>query len=259
MIARQLSFLAPAAVMSAWATVMLHTFATGHINRLLSPMFRSYVLIAAICLLVLSALYVLLYQPDSEAAPALAPTGRPPMGNLRQFGRWLVLLVPLVAASILSPSALSSTTAVTRGLDSTAGVAAMPSWNDKSKKEAQAALDADPNQPVPIEVTELITLSQQPAQVKSFDGRKVRVVGLFTPQTSGAPKLLRWIMWCCAADAQPASAELSGNVTGDWKDNQWLAVTGTAHFPSKLGHVYPQIQVDSIQPTQEPDEPFLSP
>src|SRR5450755_4252684 len=94
-IARQISFFAPAAVMSAWATVMLHTIATGHINRLLSPMFRTYVLTAAILLLVLSALYVLLYQPDSETAPALSHTGR-----LRQLGRWLVLLIPVIAASV---------------------------------------------------------------------------------------------------------------------------------------------------------------
>src|SRR5271170_8042123 len=105
MIARQISFFAPAAVMSAWATVMLHTVASGHINRLLSPMFRNYVLTAALLLIVLSALYVLLYQPTPETAPALAPTGR-----LRQFGRWLVLLVPIVAASVLSPTTLSSTT-----------------------------------------------------------------------------------------------------------------------------------------------------
>ena len=44
MIARQISFFAPAAVMSAWAVVMFHTFATGHLNRLLSPMFRPCIL-----------------------------------------------------------------------------------------------------------------------------------------------------------------------------------------------------------------------
>src|SRR5450631_2926303 len=114
-LARHISFFAPAAVMSAWATVMLHTIATGHINRLLSPMFRNYVLAAAILLIILSALYVLLYQPTEETAPALAPTGR-----LRQLGRWLVLLIPVVAASVLSPSALSSTTLSNRS--STAGV-----------------------------------------------------------------------------------------------------------------------------------------
>jgi uncharacterized repeat protein (TIGR03943 family) len=251
-IARQISFLAPAAVMSAWATVMLHTIATGHINRLLSPMFRNYVLTAAILLLVLSALYVLLYQPDSETAPALAPTGR-----LRQFGRWLVLLIPVIAASVLSPSALSSTTLTNRS--STAGVTPMPSWNAESQAKAKEALDADPNQPVPVEVTDLITLSRSPAQMKAFDGRKVRTVGLFVAQPGSTPKLVRWIMWCCAADAQPASVELGGNTSGNWKDTQYLEVVGTARFPSTSGHVAPQIEVESIKPTQEPDEPYLSP
>jgi uncharacterized repeat protein (TIGR03943 family) len=252
MIARQISFFAPAAVMSAWATVMLHTIATGHINRLLSPMFRNYVLTAAILLVVLSALYVLLYQPSSETAPALAPTGR-----LRQFGRWLVLLVPVVAASVLSPSALSSTTLNNRS--STAGVAAMPSWNAASQESAKKALEADPNQPVPVEVTDLITLSRSPEQIAAFEGRKVQTVGLFVAQPGNAPKLVRWIMWCCAADAQPASVELGGNTSGDWKETQWLEVIGTAHFPSTLGHVVPRIEVESITPTQEPDEPYLSP
>ena len=251
-LARQISFFAPAAVMSAWATVMLHTIATGHINRLLSPMFRNYVLVAALALLVLSALYVLLYQPTVETAPSLAPTGR-----LRQFGRWLVLLIPVVAASILSPSALSSTTANIRG--GLNGALPMPSWDAASQKSAQDALAADPNQPVPVEVTDLITLSHSPDQVKAFEGRKVRTVGLFVAQSGSAPKLVRWIMWCCAADALPASVELGGNVTGHWKDTDWLEVVGTAHFPSTLGHIVPRIDVDTITPTQEPDEPYLSP
>ena len=248
-LSRQISFFAPAAVMSAWATVMLHTIATGHINRLLSPMFRNYVLIAALVLLVLSALYVLLYQPDSENARAT--------GRLRQLGRWLVLLVPVIAASILSPAGLSSTTMTNRS--STAGVAPMPSWNAASQKSADAAFAADPNQPVPVEVTDLITLSRSPDQMKAFEGRKVRTVGLLVSQPGNPPKLVRWIMWCCAADAQPASVELGGNTSGDWKDTQWLEVIGTAQFPSMLGHVVPRIDVESITPTQEPDEPYLSP
>jgi len=254
MIARQISFLAPAFVMSAWATVMLHTMAGGHLNRLLSPMFHAYVLIAAILLFVLSALYVLLYQPTEETAPALAPSGR-----LRQFGRWLVLLIPVVAAPILSPEALSQTTMINKGLDSTVGAIAMPSWNDATNKSAQAALDADPNQPVPVEVTDLITLSRSADQIAKFEGRPVRCIGLFVAQPGEPAKLMRGIMWCCAADIMPVSVELSGNTSGTWKDSQWLEVTGKAHFPSTLGHAIPTIEVDSIKPTDEPDEPYLSP
>ena len=251
-IARQISFFAPAAVMSAWATVMLHTIATGQITHLLSPLFRNYVLIAALLLIALSALYLVLYQPSETTAPAFAPAGR-----LRQFGRWLVLLLPLVAASILSPSALSSTTFNNRS--STAGVAAMPSWNQASQLKAKEVLDTDPNQPAPVEVTDLITLSRNPAQVQAFEGRKVRTVGLYAAQPGKPVKLVRCIMWCCAADAQPAAVELTGNTSGNWKDTQWVEVVGTAHFPSILGAFIPKIEVDSIQPTQEPDEPYLSP
>ena len=43
------------------------------------------------------------------------------------------------------------------------------------------------------------------------------------------------------------------------KTSNGCEVTGTASFPSTLGHVVPHIEVDSIKPAQEPDEPFLSP
>jgi uncharacterized repeat protein (TIGR03943 family) len=250
-LARQISFFAPAAVLSAWGTVMLHTILSGHINRLLSPMFRSYVFIAAVALFVLSVLYVLLYQPV-ESEPVANPFTR----TWRQMLRWLVLLVPVLAASILSPSALSDTTLANR---TTAGAMPMPTLSAASAENVKAALEADPNQPVPMEVTDLITVGRSADQIASFTGRKVRTVGFVVNQPGSAPKLVRWIMWCCAADAQPAAVELGGNVAGDWKENQWLEITGTAQFPSTLGRVIPRIDVESIKPTQEPDEPYLSP
>lgn len=254
-LANQLSFFAPAAVMSSWGTVMLHTVASGHINRLLNPMFRSYVLIAAVTLFLLSILHLMLYQPTALTADKIPATKR-----LRQIGRWLVLLLPVIAASILSPSALSSTTLANRTtLGSTAGVTPMPKMSDTSNQNVQAALAADPNQPVPMEVTDLITVSRSPEQIKTFTGRQVRTIGFFVAQPGQPQKLVRWLMWCCAADAQPVSVELDGNTAGHWKDTQWLEIIGTAQFPSTLGHVIPQIDVTSIKPTSEPDEPYLSP
>ncbi len=251
---RQISFFAPAAVMSAWATVMLHTAASGHLNRLLSPTFRSYVFTAAIILLILSALHLMLYQPVSVT------DATPPSKRLRQMGRWLVLLLPVVAASILSPSALSSTTLANRTTyDSTAGVTPMPTMSDASKENVQAALSTDPNQPVPMEVTDLVTISHSPEMIKTFTGRQIRTIGFFAAPPGQSQKLVRWMMWCCAADAQPVSVELGGNTSGNWKDTQWLEVTGTAEFPSTLGRVIPKINVTNIKPTKEPDEPYLSP
>jgi putative membrane protein len=249
-LSRQLTFFAPAAVMSAWAVVMLHVIASGHINRYLSPMFHKYVLAAGLVLLALSALHLLLYQPDPNPSPATR--------RLRQLGRWLILLVPVVAASILSPPTLSMSTMDRRADDSTLGAIPMPSLSSAIQQNVNDALAADPNQPVPTEVTDLITLGNSPAQVEKFAGRKVRVIGLFE-NDAGTLKLVRCIMWCCAADMKPVSIHLGGKTSGDWKNDEWVEVTGSAQFPSTLGHVVPEIDVDGIKATQEPDEPYLSP
>ena len=135
----------------------------------------------------------------------------------------------------------------------------MPTWSSSNDANTKALLDSDPNQPVPVEVTDLIALSRAPEQMKAFEGRKVRVVGLLNRATGGDPMIFRWIMYCCAADAQPASVQLAGKTDGDWKDTQWLEAVGTVRFPSTLGHVVPTIELDSIKPTGEPDEPYLSP
>lgn len=256
-LARQMSFFAPAAVMSAWGVVMLHTIASGHINRLLSPMFRPCVFAAAVLLLVLSALHLLLYEPEAPEIASVTSS----RDRLRHLARWLVLLLPVIAASMLSPAALSGSTFANRALASTAGVTAMPNLSDKTNGDIKNAQAADPTQPVPMEVTDLIVVGKSSDQIKAFEGRRVRTVGLLSGQGDAA-KLARWIMWCCAADAQPASVELAGDTTtlGHGKDaTQWVEVIGTARFPSTLGQVVPQIEIESIKPTQEPDEPYLSP
>jgi uncharacterized repeat protein (TIGR03943 family) len=253
--ASRLSFFAPAAVLSAWGTVMLHTAAGGHLNRLLSPLFHGCVVTAGVLLIVLSIAYLFLYQPAENPAPALAPAGR-----VRQLLRWAVLLVPVLAACVLSPDALSNTTLANRANLGTAGAIPMPSLSAATADEIKAAQAADPNQPAPVEVTDLITLSHQPAQMKNFAGRTVRTVGLLANDGSST-KLVRWIMWCCAADAQPVSVTISGgNIPpGPYKDDAWYEITGTAQFPSTLGQVVPRIDVTSVKPAQEPDEPYLSP
>ncbi len=254
MIARQLAFFAPAAVMTAWATVMFHTVASGRINEFLSPdvpQLRHRLRRAA--------------PPFQRALPGPLPThdeDRPrarPTGNLRQFGRWLMLLLPVLAAAVFSPSAFSSTT-ISKRLDPNASYQ-MPTWYDKNKQVSQTVMAADPSQAAPVEVTDLIQLSQHPDQAKAFENRKVVSVGhIIAGANGGAPKLVRLIMWCCAADAVPATVELQGDVKGAFKDDDWLAITGTAQFPAgKDGKATPVIHVDSVAPTQEPDEPYLSP
>ena len=228
MIARQISFFATAAVMSAWATVMLHTIATGHINRLLSPMFRNYVLTASVLLFILSVLYLVLYQSDSTTAPAFAPTGR-----VRQLGRWLVLLIPVIAASVLSPTALSSTTAATRGLNSTAGVTAMPTMSATTAKNValelscrceptRAAVESEPSTSSP--------LSHAPAEMnklrvaaKAGPHRRFR----HRPRAQGLAQIAP-LDDVVLRGRRPAhlGQNLGGPIPGTGTDTQWVEIVG---------------------------------
>lgn len=254
---RHLAFLAPAAALAAWGTVMLHTVATGRIHYLLSPLFRNYVVAAGIALLILSVLYLLFYQPGPGTTQAASMPAWP---RLRATVRWFFLIMPPLAACAFSPDALSSTTLANRaGSTSMMGAAPMPTWSTAGNDNLQAALSADPNQPIPMEITDLVTVGRTPAQIKSFSDRAVRVVGLIGKNGNGSTKLVRWMMWCCAADAQPISVNLNGNTAGTWKDGDWVEIVGAARFPSTLGNVTPQIDVTNIQATKEPDEPYLSP
>jgi uncharacterized repeat protein (TIGR03943 family) len=166
------------------------------------------------------------------------------------------LLVPVIAASVMSPAALSNTTAQLRSSGPN-GSPALPSYSNASAQNAKAALDADPNVPAPMEVPDLVTISHSPDMIRKFNGHQVHVIGLYA--SGDTPRLMRWIMWCCAADAAPSSVNLTGELGGPWKDQQWLDVTGTATFPATMGQVIPQITVTSVKKTAEPDEPFLSP
>ena len=239
----RLVFLAPAAVMSAWATVMLHTLLVGHINRLLSPMFRSYVGIAAVVLLILSALHLLLYRPSPERVP----------GAGRQLGRWLVLLVPVIAASVLSPAALSDTTA---GCAPPARRSRRHAQHERRHRPRRQGRRRHRSQPArtPMEVTDLITGQPHAGadQEVRRPGRCTSSVPLFTAGQP-APKLMRWIMWCCAADAQPASVATPCFLFGPGPGrrpvegpDKWLDVTGIARFPPhQLGQVIPD-KIESV-------------
>lgn len=250
MIYRTLTFFAPAAVLSAWATVMLQLVVSGRIHAMLSPMFRNDVLAASLLLYALSVAYLVFHDPVSAVPESLMPRGK-------ELGRWLLLLLPVVLAASFSSTTLSASTLQNRAPTS---ADAMPSLSGESAENVQAALSSDPNQPVPLEVTDLITISHTDAQIQAFNGRKVRVVGLYQPDGS---KLVRWIMWCCAADAMPVSVTVNGQTAGAAaitnKESPWAEVVGTVTFPSTLGHIVPQIEADSVQPAKEPDEPYLSP
>jgi uncharacterized repeat protein (TIGR03943 family) len=125
---------------------------------------------------------------------------------------WL-LLVPVLVVLVVQPAALGSY-AVSSRSTVPGGGGGFP------------ALAAPVRGAVPMTMAEFVTRAvRDPGQ--SLAGVRVRLVGFVAPAEGGdGYRLTRFVIFCCAADAEALQAVVRGDPTPRARD-QWLEVEGT--------------------------------
>ena len=127
---------------------------------------------------------------------------------------WL-LLVPVLVVLLIQPAALGSYAASSRTVvPGSGGSGQFP------------PLAAPVRGAVPMPMAEFVTRAvRDPAQ--SLAGVRVRLVGFAAPaEGRGGYQLTRFVIFCCAADAEALQAVVTGDPTPRARD-QWLEVEGT--------------------------------
>lgn len=95
------------------------------------------------------------------------------------------------------------------------------------------------------------TSADSAALLGVVEGREVELEGFVThPDFAGAYALTRFSMWCCAADALPASVEVLDEA--DFTDDTWLRVKGVIR---RSGNRY-AIEPTSTTRIDEPRDPY---
>jgi uncharacterized repeat protein (TIGR03943 family) len=133
----------------------------------------------------------------------------------RHRGRvgWL-LLVPVLVVMLVQPAALGSYAVASR--------AAVPGGGHEGGFEPLAA---PVRGAVPMSMAEFVTRAvRDPDQ--SLAGVRVRLVGFVAPNPGGGYRLTRFVIFCCAADAEALQTVVRGDPTPRARD-QWLEVEGT--------------------------------
>jgi uncharacterized repeat protein (TIGR03943 family) len=138
-------------------------------------------------------------------------------GHHQHRGRvgWL-LLVPVLVVMLVQPAALGSYAASSR--------AAVPGGGHQGGFQPLAA---PVRGAVPMSMAEFVTRAvRDPDQ--SLAGVRVRLVGFVAPSEGqeGGYRLTRFVIFCCAADAEALQAVVRGDATPRARD-QWLEVEGT--------------------------------
>jgi uncharacterized repeat protein (TIGR03943 family) len=125
---------------------------------------------------------------------------------------WL-LLVPVLVVIVVQPAALGSYAVSSRS--------AVPGGGDGGFQPLAAPVRGA----VPMSMAEFVTRAvRDPDQ--SLAGVRVRLVGFVAPGDGpGSYRLTRFVIFCCAADAEALQAVVRGDPTPRARD-QWLEVEG---------------------------------
>jgi uncharacterized repeat protein (TIGR03943 family) len=159
---------------------------------------------------------------------------------------WL-LLVPVLVVMLVQPAALGSYAVSSRSV--------VPGGGD----DQYPPLAAPVRGAVPMPMAEFVTRAvRDPDQ--SLAGVRVRLVGFVAPaEGAGGYRLTRFVIFCCAADAEALQAVVRGDPTPRARD-QWLEVEGQwVPRPAAVDDPSPPppvLHADVVRPIAAPRPPY---
>ncbi|SDT96622.1 TIGR03943 family protein [Verrucomicrobium sp. GAS474] len=233
-------------VLGTLGTGLLHAWLSGQVTTLLHPLLHPLVAGGGIVLLLAAFLFLLFPLPP-----------RP----WWKSGRDALLAAALVLALAAAPGSFSSLALANRA-------SADPGAVLRGKAEADDepfAWKPDSTGAIPLEVTDLFMAVGLPKSVAALEGKKVRLIGQATPgagsgQSDGSFRLVRFLMFCCAADAQPLAMSVRGAEPEGLANMGWAEAVGTVHYEdSKVtpGKQEPVLLLETAKAIPEPKERFL--
>ena len=216
---------------------------SGEALNYVRPGLAPLVLAAGVVLLALGLLPPLGLLGAQAAGPAGGGGGH----RHRARVGWL-LLVPVLVVLVVQPAALGSYAASSRSVVPGGGDGDFP------------ALAAPVRGAVPMPMAEFVTRAvRDPGQ--SLAGVRVRLIGFVAPAEGGDGgwRLTRFVIFCCAADAEALQAVVRGDQVPRARD-QWLEVEGTWQprpaTPDDPNPPPPVLNADGVRPIDPPRPPY---
>jgi len=162
----------------------------------------------------------------------------------------LVTIGITVAMLVLPPATLSARTAQQRSVDSATLSDAAGSGAGVS---LLGATSVDTSQ---YGVKDWAALIRQTTDTTSLVGKEVRLSGFVVPGADGSFTLTRFVISCCAVDAQPVGLGIVTDGTVPDED-QWVTVTGKlAANPDESADARIVIRAATVRTIAQPSDPY---
>jgi uncharacterized repeat protein (TIGR03943 family) len=279
----------PCVTLATWSAILLYFFFSKRVDALLHPTFRPYVLAAGVLLGVMAGIF-LLFPADASCCSSAECGHSLSRRNAGKLLTFLVLLLPITVATLVSPDSFGRTMIENRRIDTDgsslpgrprAGVtqpaaALLPSkGNAPAPAVAAVPVKAPNGEPLPdyiqrtpeghivVEVLDLLYAAQDSALRKDFEGRTVELVGQLMPDKTSREgggkrfKAVRMFMTCCAADARPVATLVEAETLPELPEMTWVKIVGTSTFPLEKGRRTAVLKADRVEKTAPPEEMML--
>ncbi|MBT1675046.1 TIGR03943 family putative permease subunit [Curtobacterium aurantiacum] len=156
-----------------------------------------------------------------------------------------------VAMLVLPPTTLSARTAQQRSVDSAT------LSNATGSEAAVSLLGSEGVDTSEYGVKDWAALIRQTTDTTALVGKQVELTGFVVPGADGSFTLTRFVISCCAVDAQPVGL---GVVTGDGSvpdEGQWVTVRGAlAANPDQSADARIVVRAAKITDIAQPEDPY---
>ena len=234
-----------AAIVALVGVTALWSSINGSVLEFLRPSMRVWVAVAGAALVALASRELWL----SRHSPPGSQHGSSRVG-------WLIA-IPICVAVTAGAGSLG-----VWAVDRNATFANLPNGPTSFNLEQYVRAASFGGQPIPLTLVDLTYAAASPEHRHVLEGRSLKVVGFIADGDDGSVRLTRFVISCCAADAQVVQIELRSDDPLP-EEETWISVVGTLDpiepdRPSDLEQP-PVLAVSNYTEIDEPDEPYEVP
>jgi uncharacterized repeat protein (TIGR03943 family) len=278
-------------VLAVWGAVLTYFFFSGRVGSYLHPAFHVWTVVSGLVLLAMAA--ALLFLADTEDSECCGCGHDHEEGHDHEddhghhhhhdhdHGKGLsvvaavVLVGPLLAAAVISPSQFGATVVANRGfVEDVTDLPGFQPFTEPALPTEDGSVGPTETEPsasylprnekgqITAQTVDLLYAAEVPTMREDFEGKEVEMVGQYLPAKTGNATgnrfhLVRMFVMCCAADARPVAVSVETTAPVGQAEMAWVKVTGTVNFPVEGGRRVPVVVADSITPSDPPEDTFI--
>lgn len=242
-------------ILATWSIFLLWTYFSGRVRMYIKIDYTFLTLIGGFLLLPMAFVQIKnLIAKEGHKAKAKDKTKcchhDHNSFSLKDGVIYTIFLLPIVLGLIVTPQGLDSFAASKRGVDLESPISKSTAMETPQRKKTSSYNE--------LNLLDLLTTAEN--DEKKIMGKAISTIGFVYKDENMSDDsfaLLRFVITCCAADAQPIGVMVESENISYLENDQWVRVNGIVQIKEKEGERVLTIIADDVDSIPKPKEQYL--